>query len=126
MHKGDLERGMLKQWPTLDITSSNWYQVRAQVDMVQSYFIQSARDHLTELFDLHCFESDAECLEFIESRLADNRYLFPIAEWVEGVVHSPNPMQRESKAAIESPVSTVLPGGSNPTVNLRQILSSGQ
>jgi hypothetical protein len=25
--KGDLESGMLKQWPTLDITCSNWDHV---------------------------------------------------------------------------------------------------
>jgi len=45
-HKGDLERGMMKQRPTLDITCSNRYQVQAQVDMVKSHFIQSARDNI--------------------------------------------------------------------------------
>ena len=47
--KGDLERGMLNQQPTLDITRSNRYQVRAQVDKVKSYFIQSASDNIAEL-----------------------------------------------------------------------------
>jgi len=70
MHKGDLERGMLKQWPTLDITHSNRYQVRAQVDKVQYHIIQSARDNIAELYDLHRFESAAERLEFIDSLLA--------------------------------------------------------
>jgi len=34
-------------------------------------------------------------LEFIDSLLADNKYLFPIAERVEGGVRGPNPTQRE-------------------------------
>jgi len=63
---------MLKQLPTLDITRSNWNQVGAQVDKVKSHFIQSARDNIGELYDLHRFESTAECLEFIDSLLADN------------------------------------------------------
>jgi len=126
MHKGDLERGMLKQRPMLDITRSNWYQVRAQVDKVKSHFIQSARDNIAELYDLHCFESTAEHLEFIDSLLADNRYLFPIAELVKGGVHGLNPTQRESKAAKEWLASTLLPGGSNPAVYLHQILSLGE
>ena len=117
---------MLKQWPTLDITRSNWYQVRAQVDKVKSHFIQSVRDNIAELYDLHHFESAAERLEFIDSLLADNKYLFPVAEHVEVGVHCPNPTQRESKAANEWPASTLLPGGSNPAVYLHQILSSGE
>jgi hypothetical protein len=117
---------MLKQQPTLDITRSNWYQVRAQVDKVKSHFIQSARDNIAELYDLHCFESTAERLEFIQSLLADNKYFFPIAKRVEGGVHSPNPTQRESKAANEWLASTLLPDGSNPAVYLPQILSSGE
>jgi len=72
-HKGDLERGMLNQHPTLDITRSNRYQVRAQVDKVKSHSIQSARDNIAELYDLHRFESAAEHLEFIDSLLADNK-----------------------------------------------------
>jgi hypothetical protein len=67
--------------------------------MVKSHFIQLARDNIAELYDFHCFESTAEYLEFIESLLADNEYLVPIAEGVEGGVHGPNPTQRESKAA---------------------------
>jgi len=117
---------MLKQRPTLDITCSNRYQVRTQVDKVKSHFIQSARDKIAELYDLHCFESAAERLEFIDSLLADNKYLFPVAEGVEGGVRGPNPMQRESKAANEWPASTLLHAGSNPTVYLHQILLSGK
>jgi len=85
-HKGDLERGMLKQWPTLDITHSNRYQVRVQVDKVKSHFIHWARDNIAELYNLHRFESAAECFEFIDSLLADKKYLFPVAERVEGGV----------------------------------------
>jgi hypothetical protein len=117
---------MPKQRPTLDITNSNWYQIRAQVDKVKSHFIQSARDNIAELYDLHCFESTAERLEFIDSLLAENKYLFPIAERVEGGVCGPNATQRESKAANEWLASTLLPGGSNPTVYLHQILSSDE
>jgi hypothetical protein len=90
---------MLKQRPTLDIVRLNQYQVRAQGNNVISHSIQSSRDNIAELYDLHHFESAAECLEFIDSLLADNKYLFPIAERVEGGVRSPNPTQRESKAA---------------------------
>jgi hypothetical protein len=60
MRKGDLERGMLKQWPMLDITRSNEYLVRTQVNTVKSHFIQSARDNIARLYDLHHFESAAE------------------------------------------------------------------
>jgi hypothetical protein len=109
---------MLKQWPTLDITHSNQYQVRAVVDKVKSHFIQLARDNIAELYDLNRFKSDAEHLEFIVSLLSDNKYLFPIAERVEGGVCGPKLMQRVSKAANEWPASTLLPGGSNPTVYL--------
>jgi hypothetical protein len=107
---------MLKQWPTLDITHSNWDQVRAQVDKVKSHFIQSVRDNIAELYDLHSFDSTAERFESIDCLLADNKYLFPIAENVEGGVRGPNRMQRESKAANEWLASTLLPGGSNPAV----------
>src|SRR5882757_10759822 len=117
---------MLKQQPTLDITRTHRYQVCVQVDKVKSHFIQSARDNIVELYDLHRFESAAERLEFIDSLLADNKYLFPIAERVEGGVRGPNATQRESKAANEWQVSTVLPGGSNPAVYLHQILSLGE
>jgi len=117
---------MLNQRPTLDITRSNRYHVRAQVDKVKSHFIQSARDHIAEQYDLHRFESNAERLEFIDSFLADNKFLFRLAERVEGGVHGPNPTQRMSKAANKWPASTLLPGGSNPAVYLHQILSLGE
>jgi len=117
---------MLKLRPTLDITGSNWYQVRAQVDKVKSHLIQSPRDNIAELDDLHCFESAAEHFEFIDSLLADNMYLFPVAERVEGGVRGPRGTQRVSKAANEWPASTLLPGGTNPVVYLHQILSSGE
>jgi len=72
MHNGDLERGMLKQRPTLDMTLSNWYLVWAPVDKVKSHFIESERDHIMELYDLNSFESAAECLQFFESLLVRN------------------------------------------------------
>jgi len=125
VYKGDLEIGIVKQRLTLDITRSNWYQVRAQVNQVKSHFIQSGRDNMAELCHLHRFESTAERLEFIDSLLADNMYVFPVAERVEGGVGGPNPMQRESKAANKWPAFSVLPGGSNPGVYLHQILLSG-
>jgi hypothetical protein len=116
---------MLNQRPTLDITRSNWYQVRAQVDKVKSHFIQSARDNIAERYDLHQLESAAEHLEFIDSHLADNKYRFPIAERVEGGVRGPNSTQRESKAANEWLASSILPCAGNHAVYLHQILSSG-
>jgi len=117
---------MLKQRPTLGITHSNWYQFRAQVDKVQSHSIQSARDNIAEPYGLHRFESDAECLEFIDSILADNKYLFPVAERVEGGVRRPNPTQGVSKAANDWPASTLLPGESNPRLDLHHMLSSSE
>jgi len=117
---------MLKQQPMLDISRSDRYQVRAQGDNVKSHSIQSPRDNIAELYDLHHFESDAEHLEFIDSLLADNKYLFPLAEHVEGGVRSPNPTQTVSKAANEWPVSTSLPRRSNPAVYLYQNSSSGE
>jgi len=56
---------------------------------------------MAERYDLHHFECDVQRLEFIDSLLADNKYLFPVPERVEGGVRSPNPMQRVSKAANE-------------------------
>jgi hypothetical protein len=97
---------MLNQRPTVDISRSNRYQVRAQVDKVRSHFIQSVRDNMAELYDLHRFESAAERLEFIDSLLADNKYLFLVAEGMEGGVRGPNPTQRESKADNEWLAST--------------------
>jgi len=92
---------MLKQRPTLDITRSNQYKVHAQVDNIKSHFIQSARDNIAELYNLHRVESNAERLEFFDSLLADIKYLFPLTERVEGGVCGPNPTQRVSKAANE-------------------------
>jgi hypothetical protein len=66
-----------------------------EVDKAKSYFIQSARDNIAELYDLDHFESAAEHLEFIDSLLADNKYLFPVAERVESGERGPDPMQRE-------------------------------
>jgi len=126
VHTGDLESGMLKQRPTLDITNSNRYKVQLQVNMVKSHFVQSARDNIAELYDFHHFESAAERLQLIDSLLANNKYLFPVAERLEGGVRGPDPTQRVSKAAKEWPASTVLPGGSNPGVYLHRILLSGK
>jgi len=125
-HKGDLEWGMLNQTPTLSITCSNWYQVHAQVDQATSHFITIGRDNIAEQYDLHCFQSVAECLEFIYFLLPDNGYLFPVVERVEDGVHSPNPTQSESKADNEWLASTSLPGRSNPAVFRHHILSSGE
>jgi hypothetical protein len=97
---------MLKQRPTLGITRSNWYQVRTQVDKVKSHFIQYASDNMAQLYDLHPFESAAEHLEFIDSLWADNKYLFPIADCVEGGVWGPNSTQRKSKATNKWQAST--------------------
>jgi hypothetical protein len=94
--------------------------------MVKSHCIQSVWDNITELYDLHHFESTEEHFEFIDSLLADNKYLCPVAEHVEGGVRGPNPMQRESKADNKWLTSTLRPGGINPTVYLDQILSSGE
>jgi hypothetical protein len=52
------------------------------------------------LDDLHSFESTTEHSEFIDSLLADNKYLFPVAEHVEGGVRSSNLMKRESRKLI--------------------------
>ena len=117
---------MLKQWPMLDSTRSNQYQVRAQVDKVESHPIQTPRHNIAELYDLHRFQSDADHLEFIDSLLADNEYLFPVAEHVEGCVCGPNPMQRQSKAADGWPSSTLLPGGCISADYLYRILSFGE
>jgi hypothetical protein len=91
--------------------------------MVTSHFIQSARDNMADLCDLHRIESTAERLEFIDSILENNKYLFPIPERVEGGVRGTHPMQRELKAAKEGLASTLLPGGSDPMVYLDQMLS---
>ena len=58
--------------------------------------------------------------------MADNEHRSAVAEHVEGGVCSPNPIQRESKAANEWLTSTLLPGGNNRAVYLHQILSAGE
>ena len=50
--------------------------------------------------------------------LADNQYVFPVAERVEGGVCGPNPTQRQSKADNKWLASTLPAGGSNPVVYL--------
>jgi hypothetical protein len=125
MHQGDLERGILKQQPTLDITHSRRYQIRAHVDKIRSDVIQSAGDTIAALYGLDQFQSDLEHLEFIEPLLVDNMYHVPGAEHVEGCVCSPNPTQRISKPADTWPASTLLPGATNPRVYLHAILSLG-
>jgi len=117
---------MLNQWPTLDITCSNRYQVCAKVDKVKSHYIHSARDNIAERYELHRFESAAERVGFIESLLVDNMYRFPVAERVEGGVSSPNLTQSESKADNEWLASTLLPGRCNPAVYVHRILSSSE
>jgi len=117
---------MLNQWPTVDITCSNRYQVRAPVDKVKSHFIQSVRGNIAELYDLHRFESTPARLEFIDSLQGDNKNFFPVAERVQGGVCGPNPMQRESKDCHEWLASTLLLGEGNPAGYLNQILSSGE
>jgi hypothetical protein len=114
---------MLKQRPTLDITRSNQHQVDAQLDKVKSNFIQSARDNIAELYDLHDFESAAKHLEFIDSLLADTKYLFPEEETVDGGVRGPSPMLRESKAVNAWPASNTPLGGDIPALYLDRILS---
>jgi hypothetical protein len=79
----------------VDITGSNRYQVGTQVDTVKSHFIQSVRDNIAELCVLHRFESTTERVEFSDSHRADNKYIFPVAESVEGGVRSPNLTQGE-------------------------------
>jgi len=117
---------MQKQLPILGITRSNQYQAHTQVDKVKSHFIQSAKDNIGDLYDLHRLKSGIEHVELINSLLADDKYMFPIAESVEGGVRGPNPMQRESKVANKWLGYTRLPGGCNPAVCLHQILSSAE
>jgi hypothetical protein len=71
---------------------------------------------VADVDDLHHCESDAERLEYFDSCLEDNKYLYPMVELVEGSVRSPNPMQRVSQGANEWPASTFLSGRSNPRV----------
>lgn len=70
------------------------YQVSAHVYMVKFHFIQSARHNIPELHNLRYFESEVECLEFIECLLAKNYSQFLVAECVEHSVQSLNQMLR--------------------------------
>jgi len=110
----------------LNITRSIGYQVREQVDKVKSHFIQSAWDSIAELYDIHHVQSNTEHLRLIDSFLTDTKFHCPVAEHVDGGVRSPNPIQRESKAASEWPPSTLLPWAHNPGVYLYQILLLGK
>jgi hypothetical protein len=92
-HQGDLQRCMLNKRPTLAIPRLNGYQVRTQIGKVRSHLIQSFRGNIAELHDLHRFESATQSLEFIDSHLPYNKYLFPLPEHVEGGVHGQNPKQ---------------------------------
>jgi len=83
-------------------------------------------DNIAEHYDIHHFESVAEHLEFIDSLLADTKYLVPVAKHVEGGVRGPNPTQRESKADNAWLVSTLLPGGGNLVVYLHELVSSSE
>jgi translation initiation factor 6 (eIF-6) len=88
---------MLNQQPMMDITLSNWDQVRTPATTVQSHSIQFVRDNIRVLNDLHCLETAVERLELIHSLLAGNNYHFLVADYVEGGVHGPNPKQSEFK-----------------------------
>jgi hypothetical protein len=92
---------MLKQRPRFTITHPNWYQVRVHVDNIKSHFIEPATDIGAERDNPHWLEFDAEHLEFINYLVADNNNYCPVAECMQGDVHSPNPMQRDSNPANE-------------------------
>jgi hypothetical protein len=64
--------------------------------MVKFKFFQSTKDHIAELYDLHQFESAAELLEFIDSLLADNKYLF-LTQRVWKVVYTVHIQCKESQ-----------------------------
>jgi hypothetical protein len=93
-----------------------------QVDKVKSHFIQPARETIAELHDPHLFESAAEHLEFSATLLADNKYLFRVAEQVKGGERGPNQMQSESISANEWLASTLLAVRGNPAVDRHPIL----
>ena len=114
---------MWKQRRTLDITWLKRFHVRAQVDTVESHLMQSARDNIAELHNLHRCESAADRFNFIDSLPVENEYPIPVAECVEGGVRGPNPTWKESKAANKWPASTKLPGRRIPAVYLHQIVT---
>jgi len=80
-------------------------------------------DQNAECYDFHRIECDAERFELNDSFLANKKYLFLVAEHVDGGVCGPNPMPGESKAANKWPASTLLSGRSHDGGNLNQILS---
>jgi len=90
----------------LNITNSNQFQVRAQVDKAKSNVIQSAMDGIAELYDLHHFETDAEHWKFIDFFWSHNKYLFTEAWREEGGICGPNTTQKESNAANKCLAST--------------------
>lgn len=100
----------------MDTTWSNWDQIPAQVDIVKLHFTQSARDNIAALDDLNDFQSTAANLKSIDSLLDDSKYLFPVADRVDGGVGSPNPTKRKSNGDNAWLVSTLPPGGTNPVV----------
>jgi len=95
-HKEDLVRGMLIQWPPVYIRCTNWYPIRAQVNMFKSQSFPSAQGKIAEYNDVHCSESDADHLEFMHSRQVDNQYISPAAENVD-VVYTVHNVGRESR-----------------------------
>jgi len=94
--------------------------------MVKSNYIHSTWHNIAERYGLHLFQSNAGHLEFIDSFLADNKYLFAVAEHAEGGVCDYNPTQWESNAANQCPVSTLLLGGTNHRVYVHKVLSLGE
>jgi len=123
IHKGDLERGMLKRWTMLEITHSNCYHVRTLVDEVNFHFIQITRDNIAECTDVHSFESEAQHLEMIDSLLSDNKNCFRSAERIEDGACSSNTAQIESNAANKCQASSWIASGSNYWAPLREIFS---
>jgi len=93
VYKGDLERTLQMQPPTLDTIDSNRYQVQVQVDKVTSHLIQPARNNIAERYDLQRFKSATDHLELIDSIQAANQDGVPLVERAEGGVRSRNPAQ---------------------------------
>jgi hypothetical protein len=82
-NEGDFERGLAPRRVAYSLL--NCHQVRAQLDRVKSHFIAAARDNVAELYGLNCCETDAERLSCVDALLADDKYLFPVAERDGGV-----------------------------------------
>jgi hypothetical protein len=112
---------MLNQRSTLAIVRSHRCQVRAQVEKVKSHFIQTSRDNIAKLDNIHRFEYSAERLEFIDFRMVDNKNMFPVEKPVEGGALGPHPTQRESKPDNEWQASSLLLARGNPTDDLLQL-----